>query len=104
MRLAVRGLVVVRLGLVDRRALLGDGGGDRGLAGVARSGVDEAEQVRCRREHELHADALPDTLENRVRAHRELVAPMELLRDVGEVLCRPVRLAMESPQGADRAA
>ena len=27
LRLAVRGLVVVRLGLVDRRALLGDGGG-----------------------------------------------------------------------------
>ena len=62
--------------------------------------IDEAEQVRGTGHHELHADHLTNAGEHRLRLHRELVAVMELGRDLRRFLRRPVGLAVE---GRDRA-
>ncbi len=45
---------------------------------------------------EVHADALADACEDGGRAHRELVAAVHLVRDIGLVPRRPVRLAVEA--------
>ena len=95
LRLAVRGRAVVRLGLVERATLLLERSRDLRLVAVRRAGVDEAEQMRGRRHDEAQADPLPDAAEHDPRAYRQLVAPMELARDVRRVLRRPVALAVE---------
>ena len=96
LRLAVRGVAVVRLGLRERVALLRDRGRSRMRVGFRRTVVDEAHQVRGRRHHEVQADALPHAGEHRLRADRQLVAAMQCGSDVREVPRRPVALAMET--------
>ena len=51
--------------------------------------------MRGRGHDEAQADLLPDSLQHDARAYRELVAAIELARDVGRVLRRPVALAVE---------
>ena len=62
--------------------------------------VDEAEQVGGARGDELQADVLPNSGQHGSGAHGQRVAAMELRRDVGGVLRRPVALAMEAVDGA----
>ena len=97
--LAVRGIVVVLLGKRERLPLSRERFGVLVLV-VRDPGIHEAEQVRGAGHHELQADHLTNAREHRLRLHRELVAVMELGRDLRRFLRRPVGLAVE---GRDRA-
>ena len=81
LRLAVRRLVVVLLGAVERLLLPLERFGVLRLV-VGASRIDEAEQMRGAGHHELQADHLAHAGQHRLRLHRELVAAMQLGRDL----------------------
>src|SRR3954449_6247953 len=104
LRLAVRRLAVVGLNLVDGGALAFERRGRLRLVLSAGSAIDETEQVRGAGDDELEADPLSHSRQDRVRAHGELVAAVELGGDLGSVLRRPVGLAVEAEGGRAQAA
>ena len=94
--LPVGGLPVVGLGLVERLGLALQ---NRSVlvVGVGAALVDEAEEMGGGGGDELEADALAHAGEHGARADGELVAAVQLGRDLVAPLRRPVALAVEAP-------